>query len=63
MKNFKRFFLLVQRTKLRIISDDIPSLLYEAILELGRAVRTIYVHRYLSSKELRIEVEEGLNVM
>ena len=39
------------------------SPLYKAILELGRAVRTIYVCRYLTSKELRIEVEEALNVI
>jgi TnpA family transposase len=47
----------------RFISDNIQSPLYKAILELGRAVRTIYVCRYLSSKELRIEVEEALNVI
>ncbi|WP_342260403.1 Tn3 family transposase [Candidatus Tisiphia endosymbiont of Metellina segmentata] len=47
----------------RFISDNIQSPVYKAILELGRAVRTIYVCRYLSSKELRIEVEEALNVI
>ncbi len=47
----------------RFISDNIQSPLYKAILELGRAVRTIYVCRYLTSKELRIEVEEALNVI
>lgn len=47
----------------RFINDNIQSPLYKAILELGRAVRTIYVCRYLSSKELRIEVEEALNVI
>jgi TnpA family transposase len=47
----------------RFISDNIQSPLYKSILELGRAVRTIYLCRYLSSKELRIEVEEALNVI
>ena len=47
----------------RFISDNMQSPLYKAILELGRAVRTIYVCRYLTSKELRIEVEEALNVI
>lgn len=47
----------------RFMSDNTQSPLYKAILELGRAVRTIYVCRYLSSKELRIEVEEALNVI
>lgn len=47
----------------RFISDNTQSSLYQAILELGRAVRTIYVCRYLTSKELRIEVEEALNVI
>ena len=47
----------------RFISDNTQSLLYKAILEFGRAVRTIYVCRYLTSKELRMEVEEALNVI
>ena len=47
----------------RFISDNVQSPLYKAILELGRALRTIYVCRYLTSKELRIEVEEALNVI
>lgn len=47
----------------RFISDNIQSPVYKAILELGRAVRTIYVCRYLSSKELRMEVEEALSVI
>lgn len=47
----------------RFIADNIQSSVYRAMLELGRAKRTIYVCRYLSSKELRIEVEEALNVI
>ena len=39
------------------------SPLYKAILELGRAARTIYICKYLISEELRIEVEEALNVI
>lgn len=47
----------------RFITDNLQSPLYRSILELGRAVRTIYICRYLSSRELRIEVEEALNVI
>lgn len=47
----------------RFISDNLQSPLYKAILELGRAARTIYICKYLISEELRIEVEEALNVI
>jgi len=36
---------------------------YRAMAELGRAVKTIYVCRYLRSEALRRDVQEGLNVM
>ena len=47
----------------RFISDNLQSPLYKAILELGRAVRTIYMCKYLLFKELRIEIDESLNVV
>ena len=36
---------------------------YQAMLELGRAQKTIFVARYLRLRELQREVEEALNVV
>lgn len=36
---------------------------YAAMLEVGRAQKTIFVARYLRLRELQREIEEGLNVM
>jgi Tn3 transposase DDE domain len=36
---------------------------YLAFLELGRAVKTIFLCRYLESEALRREIQEGLNVI
>lgn len=36
---------------------------YQALAELGRAVKTIFLCQYLSSETLRIEINEGLNVV
>ncbi|MEU1465881.1 Tn3 family transposase [Streptomyces sp. NPDC005727] len=36
---------------------------YAAILEVGRAQKTIFVARYLRLRDLQGEIEEGLNVM
>ncbi|WP_353962553.1 Tn3 family transposase [Streptomyces sp. NBC_00006] len=36
---------------------------YAAMLEVGRAQKTIFVARYLRLRNLQREIEEGLNVM
>jgi TnpA family transposase len=36
---------------------------YKALVELGRAVKTIFLAQYLHSLELRREIHEGLNVV
>lgn len=36
---------------------------YQALAEMGRAIKTIYLCRYLRSEELRREVNEGLNIV
>ena len=36
---------------------------YKALSELGRAVKTIFLARYLHSKALRREIHEGLNTV
>ena len=36
---------------------------YQALAELGKAVKTMFLCQYLSSEPLRIEINEGLNVV
>ena len=36
---------------------------YKALAELGKAVKTIFLCRYLRSEKLRIEINEGLNIV
>lgn len=62
-------------TALRLGTADAESILrrftrhgimhptYKALLELGKAARTIFVAEYLHSEALRREIQEGLNVV
>jgi TnpA family transposase len=62
-------------TALRLGTADAESILrrftrsapqhptYQALAELGKAVKTIFLCRYLSSEALRREIHEGLNVI
>lgn len=43
--------------------DNYNHPVYKALMEIGKAVKTIFLCRYLSSKELRIEINESLNVV
>jgi len=36
---------------------------YQAMIEVGRAQRTIFVARYLRDRDLQREINEGLNVV
>jgi len=42
---------------------NIKHLTYRALAELGKAIKTIFLCRYLDSMELRREIHEGLNVI
>ena len=47
----------------RFSGNNANNSLYIALQELGRAVKTIFLCRYLYSKELREEINEALNVV
>lgn len=47
----------------RFSKDNYSHPVYKALTEIGHAVKTIFLCRYLSSAELRIEVHESLNVV
>jgi TnpA family transposase len=47
----------------RFVRSNIQHPTYKAFSELGRAVKTIFLCRYLHSEELRREINEGLNVV
>ncbi len=47
----------------KLLMENKKSPMYMALLELGRAVRSIFICRYLMSEEYRIEIDEVLNVV
>lgn len=47
----------------RFTRTNIQHPAYKAFTELGKAIKTIFLCRYLASEELRREVNEGLNVV
>ena len=47
----------------RFTRDNLKHPTYQALVELGKAIKTLFLCRYLSSEALRREIEEGLNVV
>lgn len=47
----------------RLSSNIAENPVYQALLELGKATRTLFLCRYLAFEELRIEIGEALNVV
>ncbi len=47
----------------RFTRQNLQHPTYKALLELGRALKSIFLCRYLMSEEVRREVQEGLNVV
>lgn len=47
----------------RFTRSNIQHPAYKAFVELGKAIKTIFLCRYLGSEELRREIHEGLNVV
>lgn len=47
----------------RFTRNNIKHPTYQALIELGKALRTSFLCKYLSSKELRQEIHEGLNIV
>lgn len=47
----------------RFTRENLKHPTYQALNELGKAVRTIFLCNYLNSKALRQEIQEGLNVV
>jgi len=47
----------------RFSRDNYNHPVYKALTEIGNAVKTIFLCRYLSSENLRIEIHESLNVV
>lgn len=47
----------------RLSANNKSNPVYQALLEIGKASRTIFLCRYLSSEELRIEIHDVLNVV
>ena len=47
----------------RFTRNNLQHPTYQALAELGRAIKTIFLCHYLESEELRREIHEGLNVV
>ena len=47
----------------RFTRNNLQHPTYKAFAELGKAIKTIFLCEYLDSEELRIEINEGLNVI
>ena len=47
----------------RFAKENIDHPVYLALIELGKAIKTIFLCRYLMYKDLRIEINESLNVV
>lgn len=47
----------------RFSKDNYQHPVYKAIIEIGKASKTIFLCRYLTSEELRIEIHEAQNVV
>ncbi|MFH1602293.1 MAG: Tn3 family transposase [Pseudomonadota bacterium] len=47
----------------RFTKKNVGHPTYKAFAELGKAIKTIFLCRYLNTKELRREINEGLNVV
>lgn len=47
----------------RFTRENVKHPTYQALLELGKAKRTIFLRRYLESEALRQEIQEALNVI
>jgi TnpA family transposase len=47
----------------RLSANNKSNPIYQALIELGKASRTIFLCRYLSSEDLRIEINEALNTV
>ena len=48
---------------MRFTRNNVQHPTYKAFAELGKAVKTIFLCRYLHSEALRREINEGLNVI
>ncbi|MDP1880095.1 MAG: Tn3 family transposase, partial [Parachlamydiaceae bacterium] len=47
----------------RLSADNKSNPVYQALIEIGKASRTIFLCRYLSSEDLRININQALNVV
>ncbi|SHK42077.1 Tn3 family transposase [Tepidibacter formicigenes] len=47
----------------RFTRNNLKHPTYQALCELGKAIKTIFLCEYLNSESLRIEINEGLNVV